>query len=137
MLWSSRTATEKLQNNIAVIKQSVPEKLRDPRETINEVYTQEFYTNACTGKYFRDRRLIEWIPEFERRLKSDPNGVVSSLDDLRALCESLPRCFVILSDGISVLRPFGIIFSITGGVMNLEKPRSAWSEFFKGQKVSR
>ena len=88
LLWSSRSTTEKLQNRIAIIKQSIPEYLRDAQMTLSEIRTQELYTDAYIGGTFYARRVIEWIPEFERRLKRDPNRVVSSLEDLRALCKS-------------------------------------------------
>jgi len=70
------------------MKQSIPECLRDAESTLSGISIQELYTDTYTERTSCVRRVMEWIPEFERRLNRDPNGVVSSLDGLRALCAS-------------------------------------------------
>jgi hypothetical protein len=84
LLWSSKATIAKLQNRIAILKQSLPETLRDPSYALWEVHAQELYTDAYTGRAYYARRLIEWIPEFERRLKREPGKVVAELDQFRA-----------------------------------------------------
>ena len=89
LLWSNKASTAKLQNRITVLKQSLPEYLRDAHSMLSEVEAQELYTDKYTRRAFFTRRLIEWIPEFERRLKRDPRRVVTELEDLRTLREFL------------------------------------------------
>jgi hypothetical protein len=84
LLWSSKATTTKLQNRIALLKQSLPETLRDASSALWEVHAQELYTDAYTGRAYYARRLIDWIPQFERRLKREPGRVVAELDKFRA-----------------------------------------------------
>jgi hypothetical protein len=86
----SNATIVKPQNRIAILKQSLPESLRDPSYTLWEAHAQELYTDAYTGRAYYARRLIEWIPEFERRLKREPGKVVEELDQIRAQGK-LPR----------------------------------------------
>lgn len=90
LLWSSKATTAKLQNRIALLKQSLPETLRDPSSALWEVHAQELHTDAFTGRAFYARRLVEWIPQFERRLKREPGRVVAELDTFRA--QGKPSC---------------------------------------------
>jgi Zn-dependent M16 (insulinase) family peptidase len=86
LLWSSKNTTNKLQNRIALMKQSIPENLRDPFSTMSDVRSEELYTDRSTGRASSARRLIQWIPAFERQLKKDGPGVVKQLESLRAIC---------------------------------------------------
>ncbi|KIM20884.1 hypothetical protein M408DRAFT_30019 [Serendipita vermifera MAFF 305830] len=115
LLWSNKASTTKLQSRIAILKQSLPEYLRDPQSVLSELQAEELYTESFTKRAFYARRLIEWVPEFERRLKQDPRGVVNEVEDLRA----------------SLLKPSELRFSVIGDVLKLDRPRSSWLEKFQ------
>lgn len=87
LLWSNKASTAKLRSRIAILKQSLPEYLRDAQSMLSELQAQELYTDSFTRRAFYARRVIAWIPEFERRLKRDPHRVVTEVDGLRALCK--------------------------------------------------
>jgi Zn-dependent M16 (insulinase) family peptidase len=86
LLWSSKNTTNKLQNRIAIIKQAIPEYLRDPQSTMAEVEADELYTDRYTSRASNNRRLMQWLPGFERQLKRDGPGVVKELESIRATC---------------------------------------------------
>jgi len=89
LLWSSKNTTNKLQNRIALIKQSIPENLRDAFSTMSDVQSEELYTDRLTERASGSRRIIQWIPGFERQLKRDGPGVIKQLESLRAICAYL------------------------------------------------
>jgi hypothetical protein len=89
LLWSSKNPTTKLQNRIAVMKQSIPKSLRDASSTMSDVQWGELYTDHSTKRAFGARRLIEWIPAVERQLKKDDQGIAKQLESLRAICTHL------------------------------------------------
>jgi hypothetical protein len=137
LLWSSKSTTAKLQNRIAIVKQSLPETLRDPSNALWEVHAQELYTDAYTGRASRARRLIEWIPGFERQLKREPGKVVAQLDQFRAQSKLRKhRFFLVIINIFSVLRPSGLLVSVMGDILKLDRPRSSWLDVFKGLEVS-
>ena len=136
LLWSSKATVAKLQNRIAILKQSLPETLRDPSYTLWEVHAQELHTDALTERAFCARRLIEWIPGLERRLKTEPGRVVAELDQFRAQGRLLERRFFFIINIFLVLQPSGLLVSVIGDILKLDRPRSSWLEVFKGLEVS-
>jgi Zn-dependent M16 (insulinase) family peptidase len=89
LLWSSENTITKLPNKMTVMKQSIPNSLRDASSTMSDIQLEELYTDRSTKRAFTARRLIQWIPAFERQLKEDIPGVVKKLKRLRAICAYL------------------------------------------------
>lgn len=90
LLWSSKSDTSRLQNRIGLIKQSIPEFLRDPETAIADVAAEVLYTSKSTSRAAAGRQLVKWIPEFERHFKRDPKRVIQELESIRDM-RTLPR----------------------------------------------
>ncbi|KAG8823488.1 hypothetical protein FRC17_009313 [Serendipita sp. 399] len=114
LLWSSKEKISKLKSRLAIMKQSIPEDLRSPHSALGEIQSELLFTDRMTGRHLFPRRMIQWLPEMEERLKRNPKEVMVELQRLREI----------------ILQPGGLTFSILGDVMKLHKPRSTWRQNF-------
>ncbi|KAG8804325.1 hypothetical protein FRC16_009538 [Serendipita sp. 398] len=115
LLWSSEEKISKLKSRLAILKQSIPEYLRNPQWTLQEIQSELLFTDRLTRRQFFVRRMMEWLPEMEERLKRNPKSVMAELRTLRE----------------TIFKPGGLTISVLGDVIKLNKPRSTWKEKFQ------
>ena len=88
LLWSREENVKKLETRLAILKQSLPEVLRDPQSALSEVHAELLFTDKLTSRTTVARRLVSWVPELEAQLKRNPKGIVKELDKLRDISAS-------------------------------------------------
>lgn len=115
LLWSREENVKKLETRLAILKQSLPEALRDVHTAFSDVQAELLFTDKLTARPTHARRLVAWVPELEAQLKRNPKGIVKDIEALKDI----------------LLRPEGFTFSVLGDVLKLEKPRTTWMEHFQ------
>ncbi|PVF93786.1 hypothetical protein CPB86DRAFT_714671 [Serendipita vermifera] len=114
LLWSSKIDLSKLSNRVELIKQSLPETLRDPSTILDDLSTDILYDANHPDKSGTTDFFMKWLPGFERRIKKDMQGIAKDLESVRRI----------------LLDPSNLRISVYGDILSLDRPRSSWSDVF-------
>ncbi|KAG9104560.1 hypothetical protein FRC06_001340 [Ceratobasidium sp. 370] len=120
LLYSPEYAKDRLEVNVAKILQSLPEQKRDGNTVMQSVSNSLlFETSKSISNAGGITTQIDFIPELAKRLQENPEEVIDSMKEFRQ----------------HVTNGGGLRFSVTGNVMALKRPRSAWKENFESMTV--
>jgi hypothetical protein len=89
LLWSSKIDLSKLSNRVELIKQSLPETLRDPSTTLDDLGTNLLYDDTHPDKAATTDFFMKWLPGFEKRMKKDMQGIAKDLEYVRNICKCI------------------------------------------------
>lgn len=80
---------------------------------------------------------MEFIPKLAKKLQESPEDVIKDMQEFRKYREwlSFDKKPMILTQRDVVTNERGMRFSVTGNVLGLKRPRSAWKDNFKNIKV--
>ncbi|KAF8337466.1 Metalloenzyme, LuxS/M16 peptidase-like protein [Cantharellus anzutake] len=115
LLFCSEYDVERLTVIAAKLQQNLPEMKRDGNTVVGSVYGQLLFDETSTLQASALLAQLDFSPKLSQLLKTDPKRVVQDLQELRSY----------LTD------PSALRFSVAGNVLALEKPRSAWMQYFK------
>ncbi|EGN98675.1 hypothetical protein SERLA73DRAFT_73284 [Serpula lacrymans var. lacrymans S7.3] len=115
LVYNSEFNKERLQVNIAKLQQSIPELKRDGSNVLSSVWAENLFDESSTSRAGAILPQAEFIPKLAKELQEDPDKVIADFEEMRSY----------LTD------PSGIRISVTGNVLDLVKPRSAWAEYFR------
>ncbi|KAG9077921.1 hypothetical protein FS749_010151 [Ceratobasidium sp. UAMH 11750] len=120
LLYSPEYAKDRLEVNVAKILQSLPEQKRDGNTVMQSVSNSLlFETSKSVSNAGGITTQMEFIPELAKRLQEKPEEVINDMKEFRQY----------------VTNGNGLRFSVTGNVLGLKRPRSAWKENFESLTV--
>lgn len=80
---------------------------------------------------------MDFIPELAKRLQENPEQVIKDMQEFREYGESFwsHMKLLVLMELVVATNERGVRFSVTGNVLALKRPRSAWKDNFKNIEV--
>jgi Zn-dependent M16 (insulinase) family peptidase len=133
----SLPSTQRLQITLAKTQQSLPELKRDARAVLSSTMSDLLYDETSTPRALGVLSQAEVIPTLLQELQDEPERVVASFEELRKAGRfGFTRCLYCVLICPIVVQPSGIRFSVTGNVLGIPKPRSAWSKYFANLVIS-
>ncbi|KAG8742736.1 hypothetical protein FRC12_015287 [Ceratobasidium sp. 428] len=116
LLYSPEYTKDRLEVNVAKLLQSLPEQKRDGNTVMQSVSNSLlFETSKSVSNAGGITTQMEFIPELAKRLQEKPEEVINDMKEFRQY----------------VTGGSGLRFSVTGNVVALKRPRSAWKDSFK------
>ncbi|CAE6416736.1 unnamed protein product [Rhizoctonia solani] len=120
LMYAPEYTKDRLEVNVAKILQSLPEQKRDGNTIMMAISNSLTYkTNKSVSNSGGITTQMEFIPELAKKLQESPDEVIEHMKEFRK----------------HVASPRGIRFSVTGNVLALEQPRSAWKKNFQEIKA--
>ncbi|KAF9460806.1 Metalloenzyme, LuxS/M16 peptidase-like protein [Collybia nuda] len=105
---------ERLQIVIAKVQQSLPEMKRDGNNVLGSLWSEILFNGSSTMRSGSVLPQVEFIPKLAQQLQEDPTKVIEDFEEIRQ----------------SIINPSGVRFSVTGNILKLDKPRTAWRKHF-------
>ena len=122
--------SDRLQVALAKIQQSLPEMKRDGDNVLSSVTTDLLYDENSTMRAGGLLPQIDFIPVLAEKLQTSPETVVKDFEEIRKHCMYRVICWMILPYVTVVTEPSGVRFSVTGNVLAVKEPRTAWGKYF-------
>ncbi|KAG9126853.1 hypothetical protein FRC07_001710 [Ceratobasidium sp. 392] len=120
LLYSPEYTKDRLEVNVAKLLQSLPEQKRDGNTVMQSVSNSLlFETSKSVSNAGGIITQMDFIPELAKRLQESPEEVIKDMKEFRK----------------HVTNGSGLRFSVTGNVIALKRPRSAWKENFEAVEV--
>ncbi|QRV76246.1 Zinc metalloprotease [Ceratobasidium sp. AG-Ba] len=120
LLYAPEYTKDRLEVNVAKILQSLPEQKRDGNTIMQSVSNSlVFETSKSVSNAGSITTQMEFVPELAKRLQDNPEGVIKHMKEFREY----------------ITRGSGVRFSVTGNILALKHPRSAWKKNFEGIQV--
>ncbi|GAC99682.1 hypothetical protein PHSY_007285 [Pseudozyma hubeiensis SY62] len=111
----SQFAIDRLKVSISKIIQSLPEQKRNGRAIASALSRSLTHDgDKSTNLANSILNLVKTMPELQDKLNSDPEKVVADFERIRS----------------TLVRPENLRVSVSGDILALERPKSAWSEHF-------
>jgi len=120
LLYSAEYDISRLEVTAAKIQQGLPELKRDGNNVVNALYANTLWTANSASQATGLLKQIEFSPFLVHRLKTEPHTVVKDLKELRK----------------HMTNPSNLRISITGNVLGLHEPRSAWTANYESVPLS-
>ncbi|KAJ7597129.1 Metalloenzyme, LuxS/M16 peptidase-like protein [Mycena floridula] len=114
LVYGAEFTKDRLQVIIAKAQQALVEMKRDGDTVKSAAWMDLIYDETSTSRAGGILPQIEFIPKLALELQANPESVVADFEAIRK----------------SMTEPSGIRFSVTGDVLKLSNPRSAWAKYF-------
>ncbi|KAJ7254026.1 Metalloenzyme, LuxS/M16 peptidase-like protein [Mycena haematopus] len=115
LMYGAEFDKERLQVTIAKIQQSLPEMKRDGNTVLGSLWADLLYNEASTSRAGGILPQNEFIPSLATQLAESPDQVIADLQEIRRYATD----------------PSGVRFSVTGNILQLDKPRSTFAKYFQ------
>ncbi|GJE87608.1 Zn-dependent peptidase M16-like protein [Phanerochaete sordida] len=114
LLYGSKFDKERLAVTIAKTLQSLPELKRDGNTVLSSVCSEILYNSSSTSRFSGVLPQAEFVPKLSQELQDSPDAVIAKFEQIRQ----------------KLLQPKGARFAVSGNILALAQPRTAWAKYF-------